>query len=80
MFEHWKQVAYFDNEASVFPSDELLDSLEIYEMDTRKVVSKALRDLAVDFNHILVDTNIYDWFYSNSYSKVLIKNDSVLFV
>lgn len=80
MFEHWREVVYFDNENAVFPSDELLDSLGLYEMDTRRVVSKALSDLASDFNDVLLENGIYDWFYSSCYKKVFVKNDSVLFV
>lgn len=79
MFEHWQQVAYFDNESSVFPSDELLDHLEIYDMAPRMYVANVLAKLAQDFNSSLLEIGVYDWFCHNGYQRILIKNDAALF-
>lgn len=79
MFEHWRQVAYYDNENAVFPSEELMDLLEIHDTYPRRVVSKALTDFAEDFNALLVERRIYDWFYQMCYNKVRFHGESVLF-
>lgn len=80
MFEHWKQIAYHDNENSVFPSEELLDHLEIHDRVTRNNISSIFNTLAEDFNAILLDNDIFDWFYANCYRQVLINKSSLLFV
>ncbi|BAW19269.1 hypothetical protein [Ralstonia phage RP31] len=80
MFENWRQCAYFDNESHVFPSAELLDELHLNDPVSRAYVAKVFNDLCQDFNLLLIDYNIYDYFYAQGYKKMLIKNDSVLFV
>lgn len=79
MFEHWQQLAYFDNQDSVFPSDELLDQLEIYEGSTRKYVSAVLANLASDFNSTLLELGAYDWFCYQGYRRVLVHNEAAIF-
>lgn len=79
MFENWRQRAYFDNEEHVFPSEELLDELQIHDAVTRKYIAKVFNDLAVDFNTLLLERNIFDYFYYMGYSKMSVHNDSVLF-
>lgn len=79
MFEHWRQITYFDNQNSVFPSEELLDELQIHDIVTRKYVSKVFNDLAIDFNTLLVENNIHDYFYYMGYERIRINNESVLF-
>lgn len=79
MFEHWQQLAYFDNQESVFPSEELLDQLEIHEGSTRKYISDVLNNLASDFNSTLLELGIYDWFCYNGYRRVLICNEAAIF-
>lgn len=80
MFDHWKQVAYFDNENSVFPSDDLLDHLEIHETSSRRIMTGILSTLADDFNAVLIENDIFDWFYANCYRQVLVNKDALLFV
>jgi hypothetical protein len=79
MFEHWRQLTYFDATESVFPSDELLDDLGLYDMAPRKHVSKALQGLLLDFNQFLVESGHYDWFYANGYERVMSNNETLLF-
>lgn len=79
MFENWRQRTYFDNEEHVFPSEELLDELQIHDTVTRKYVAKVFNDLVVDFNSLLLEYNIYDYFCSMGYSQIKVYNDSALF-
>lgn len=79
MFEHWRQLTYFDNEASVFPSDELLDELHIHDGFTRKYIVKVFGDLTQDFNSYLLERGIYDHVYGQRYEKIRVHNESVLF-
>lgn len=80
MFEHWQQVAYYDNDNSVFPSDDLLDHLGIHETSTRRNISSILNTLADDFNAVLIENDIFDWFYANCYRQVLVNREALLFV
>ena len=80
MFDHWQQVAYFDNENSIFPSDDLLDLLEIHETSSRRIMTGILSTLADDFNAVLIENDIFDWFYANCYRQVLVNKDALLFV
>jgi hypothetical protein len=79
MFEHWRQLAYFDNVDSVFPSPELLDELELYDSAPRNQVAKAFSDLVNDFHHYLTDTGIYEYFHAQQYGRVIVNNECMLF-
>lgn len=79
MFEHWQQLTYFDNETSVFPSDELLDMLQLHDTAPRKHVFNALNGLVSDFNELLVESEAYDWFCYNGYQRVAVNKECLLF-
>jgi hypothetical protein len=79
MFEHWRQLTYFDNEASVFPSDDLLDELHIHDTFTRKYIAKVFDDLTNDFNAYLLERGIYDVFHARRYEMARVNNAAVLF-
>lgn len=79
MFEHWRQLAYFDNEDSVFPSPELLDELELYDSAPRNHVAKAFGDLVNDFHQYLYDAGIFEYFYAQQYGRVVVNNECMLF-
>lgn len=80
MFEHWRQLTYFDNESSVFPTDEAFDELQMHDPMTRAYMRKVFGDLTQDFNQLLLDRGIYDWFYKQQYEKMLVNKECVLFV
>ncbi len=79
MFEQWRQVAHFDNEEAVFPSDELLDRLQIHDSWPRDVVTRALRNFATNFNELLLQYGVHDWFLYQGYRSVNVKGESAIF-
>lgn len=79
MFEHWRQLVYFDNESSQFPSDDILDELELYDSAPRMHVRRAFERLVDDFTQYLRDMLIYDYFCAQQYARVLVKNETFLF-
>ena len=79
MYEHWRQVTYFDNQESVFPSDDLLDDLHVHDTYPRSVMYRALNGLIEDFEMLLHAKGAYDWFYSSGYKKVFVNNETLLF-
>lgn len=79
MFEHWCQLTYFSNHDSVFPSEELLDNLELYDSVPRNRAAKAFSDLVEDFNQFLIERGIFNWFITNCYQRITTNNDSALF-
>lgn len=80
MYEHWRQLALYDNEASVFPDDDLLDYLEIHEGAARRHVSGALDTLVSDFNLFLIDNDIFDWLCTARYKRIHVNKETLLFV
>jgi hypothetical protein len=79
MFEHWRQLTYFESTHSVFPSDELLEEMELYDTAPRRQVAHALSKLVDNFQQYLQDAGIYDYFYDQQYGRVLVNNESMLF-
>lgn len=79
MFEHWCQLAYFDNQSSIFPSDDLLDTLCIYDSMPRNQATKAFVNFVADFNEYLIHRGIYDWFIGEHYRRINTENHSAIF-
>lgn len=79
MYEHWRQLTYFDNEDSVFPSDELLDRLHVHDTMPRRHVYHALNGLVSDFNDLLLEHKAYDFFYWSGFERVRFHNECLLF-
>ena len=79
MYQHWRDLTYSSNPTSMFPTEEMLDELWIHDTSTREHVKRALTALVSDFNQFLIDSNIYDWFYSNAYERVIASNECLLF-
>lgn len=79
MFEHWCRCAYYDDDTHVFPSDELLDEMQLHETWTRNYVAGVFRDFAVNFNQFLIDRRAYDYFCFMGFSKVQVNNETAVF-
>lgn len=79
MFEHWRQITYFEGTTSVFPSDELLEEMGLYDSAPRKQVAHALSKLVDNFQQYLWDAGIYDYFHAQQYGRVMVNNETMLF-
>lgn len=79
MFHHWHQLTYFDNDNSVFPSDELLDNLHVHDTFPRQLVARALVNFLTNFNQFLIDNGLRDILINNCYRQIQITNETALF-
>jgi hypothetical protein len=79
MYEYWRDITYSSMPTSVFPTEEWLDEMWIHDTSAREHVKHALTGLLNDFNQFLIDSNVYDWFYSNAYERVRVNNECLLF-
>lgn len=78
MYAHWLDRTLYDNECSVFPEPDMLESIGIYEVHHRKVFDKALGNLVIDFDSILRERGVDDYVRRNMYRRIKFHRSNVL--